>query len=88
LTPIGETVARFDEGIEIPSMSGGPIWVRIDIRRTLYGNVMAMLYRPPRVSLTVFTRSGRAYAGRLLPATARCGFLLSPLIEIAMRRDL
>jgi len=47
-----------------------------------------MLYRPPRVLLTVFTRSGRAYGGRLLPATARCGFLLSPLIEIAMRRDL
>jgi hypothetical protein len=24
-----------------------------------------MLYRPPRVLLTVFTRSGRAYGGRL-----------------------
>ncbi len=41
-----------------------------------------------RVLLTVFTRSGRAYGGRLLPATACSGFLLSPLIEIAMRRDL
>ncbi|PYL03700.1 MAG: hypothetical protein DME31_05785, partial [Verrucomicrobia bacterium] len=81
LTPIGETVARFDEGIEIPSMIGGPIWVRIDIRRSLWGNVVATLYRPPRVWLTLFTRSGRAYGGRLLPATARTGFLLSPVIE-------
>jgi hypothetical protein len=40
-----------------------------------------MLYRPPRVSLTVFTRSGRAYGGRLLPAIAGAGFLLSPLVE-------
>jgi hypothetical protein len=81
LTPIGETVAKFDEGIEVPSMSGGPIWVRIDIRRSLYGNIMAMLYRPTRVSLTVFTRSGRTYGGRLLTSTARAGFLLSPVVE-------
>jgi hypothetical protein len=81
LTPIAETVAKFDEGIEVPSMIGGPIWVRIDIARSLWGNVMATLYRPPRVSLTVFTRSGRAYSGRLLPAEARAGFLLSPVVE-------
>jgi hypothetical protein len=81
LTPVGETVARFDEGFEIPPMSGGPIWVTIDIRRTFYGNIIAMVYRPTRVFLTVFTRSGRAYAGRLIPAMARAGFLLSPLVE-------
>ena len=81
LIPIAETVAQFDEGIEIPSMIGGPIWVRIDIARSLWGNVMTTLYRPPRVSLTVFTRSGRAYGGRLITAMARAGFLLSPLVE-------
>jgi len=81
LIPIAETVAKFDEGINIPSMSGGPIWVRIDIARSLWGNVMTTLYRPPRVSLTVFTRSGRAYGGRLITAMARAGFLLSPLVE-------
>jgi hypothetical protein len=81
LTSIAETVANFDEGIEVPSMIGGPIWVRIDIQQSFYGNVVAMLYRPPRVSLTLFTRTGRTYSGRLLPAVARAGFLLSPLIE-------
>ena len=81
LTPIAETVAKFDEGIEVPPVIAGPIWVRIDIARSLWGNVMATLYRPPRVSLTVLTRSGRAYGGRLLPAVARAGFLLSPLVE-------
>ena len=81
LTPISETVARFDEGIEIPSMSGGPIWVRIDIRRSFWGKSVAMLYRPAGVSLSVSTRSGRGYSGRLLSAVARTGFLLSPVIE-------
>ena len=81
LTPIGETVASFDERIQIPSMIGGPIWVRIDIRRSLYGKIVAMLYRPPRVLLTLFTRSGRASGGRLLPGEARAGFLLSPVVE-------
>ena len=28
-----------------------------------------------------FTRSGRTYAGRLLPAEARAGFLLSPVVD-------
>jgi hypothetical protein len=81
LTPIGETVASFDEAITIPSMMAGPIWVTIDIRRTLYGNIIAMVYRPAGVSLTLFTRSGRIYSGRLLPAVARAGFLLSPVVE-------
>jgi hypothetical protein len=81
LTPISEKVVRFDEGIEVPSMSGGPIWVTIDVRRSLWGNVVAMLYRPPGVSLTLFTRSGRAYGGRLVPGEARAGFLLSPVVE-------
>jgi hypothetical protein len=80
LTPIGETVASFDEAIEIPSMMGGPVWVRIDIRRSLWGNIVAMLYRPPRVSLILSNRSGGVYSSRLLPAEARAGFLLSPVV--------
>jgi hypothetical protein len=59
LTPIGETLARFDEAIEIPSMKDGPIWVRIDIRRSLWGNVVAMFYRPPGVSLILSAPSPR-----------------------------
>ena len=81
LTPVGETLARFDERIEIPSISGGPIWVRLDIRRSLYGKIVATLYRPTRVSLTLFTRSGKTHGGRLITATASSGFLLSPVVE-------
>jgi hypothetical protein len=81
LTPIGKTVAKFDEPIRIPSMSDGAIWVQIDVRRSFWGNVVAMLYRPPRISLSLVTRTGRTSGGRLLPAEARAGFLLSPVVE-------
>ena len=81
LIPIGETLSSFDEAIEVPSMKDGPVWVRIDIRRSFWGNVVAMLYRPPSVSLTVFARGGGVHSGRLLPAEARAGFLLSPVVE-------
>jgi len=81
LTPIGETVAKFDEAITIPSMMDGPIWVTIDIRTSFLGNVLAMLYRPPRLSLDLVARSGEAYGGRLVPGEARAGFLLSPVVE-------
>ena len=80
LTPVGETVASFDEAIAVPSMMGGPVWVRIDIRRSLWGNIVAMLYRPSPVWLTVVARGGM-YSGRLLPGEARAGFLLSPLVD-------
>src|SRR5262249_54397162 len=53
LTAVAETVASFDEAVAVPSMVGGPVWVRIDIRRSLWGNIVAMLYRPSRVWLTV-----------------------------------
>ena len=81
LTPIGKLVANFDETIKIPSISDGPIWVQIEIRRSLWGNILATLYRPPRVLLSVVTRGGKTPWGRLLPAEARAGFLLSPVID-------
>ncbi len=80
LTPIGEALASFDEAIDIPSMKDGPVWVRIDIRRSLWGNVVAMFYRPPRVSLILSAPTGGLYSSRLLPAEARAGFLLSPVV--------
>jgi hypothetical protein len=80
LTPVGETVANFDEEIAVPSMMGGPVWVRIDVRRSLWGNIVAMLYRPSSVWLTVVGRGGM-YSGRLLSGEARAGFLLSPLVD-------
>ena len=40
-----------------------------------------MLYRPPPVSLTVVIGSEGMYSGRLIPAEARAGFLLSPLVD-------
>jgi len=81
LTSIGETLAKFGEAIEIPPMSSGPVWVTIDVPRSLYGKTVAVLYRPASVSLNVLTRSGAMYGGRLLPAVARGGFLLSPVVE-------
>jgi hypothetical protein len=36
---------------------------------------------PQPVSLSLFTRTGRTYSGRLLPAEGRAGFLLSPVVE-------
>jgi hypothetical protein len=81
LTPIDEAVRNFEQAVEVPSMIGSLIWVRIDIPRSVYGNVVAMLNRPPAVSLNIFTRSGRLYGGRLITATARAGFLLLPLVE-------
>jgi hypothetical protein len=80
LTPIGETVASFGEAITIPSRMGGPVWVRIDIRPSLWGNIVAMLYRPPRIALILSASKGEEHSSRLVPVEARAGFLLSPVV--------
>jgi hypothetical protein len=45
------------------------------------GRIVSALFKPPTMFITVTTSSGAHREFRLIPAMARAGFLLSPLIE-------
>jgi hypothetical protein len=80
LTPLGDTSVRWGEPGVPPSVTNGPIWVEIEIKKTFIGTVVSTLYKPPVLELTVSLRDHGQQDFRLVPAMARGGFLLSPVI--------
>jgi hypothetical protein len=78
--PLATAEARIGERIETPSVAGGPVWVEIQVERTILGRLADLLFRAPDVRLEVVTADGRVDQYRLVPELARSGFLLSPLI--------
>jgi len=80
LTPLSQTSVHFGETITPPSASNGPIWVEIDMKKSVVGTLISTFYKPPVSVLTVSLRNGTQYDFRLVPAMARSGFLLSPVV--------
>lgn len=81
LEPIENVKTQTDAVITVPSAASGPVWVRIDIRDTQHDVVMRTLLAAPQVRLAVSSRDGQWRNYRVVPALARDGFLLSPLVE-------
>jgi len=81
LTPLQNLPARFGEPVNPPSATNGPVWVEMEIENSMAGSIISALYKPPVLSLTVSLRGGGRHDFRLVPALARSGFLLSPVIE-------
>ena len=81
LTPLQNIQARFGEPASPPFATNGPVWAEIEINNSLVGNMLSTLYKPPMLLLTVSLRDGDQYDFCLVPAMARSGFLLSPVIE-------
>jgi len=80
LAPLQSTSACWGNPVAPPSATNGPIWVVIEIKKTLIGTVVSTLYKPPELKLTVSLRDHGQQYFRLVPAMARGGFLLSPVI--------
>ena len=80
LVPLTNTEAQFGASLEIPSMTTGPVWVEVDIKKTFAGKVISALYKPPVLSLTVATRGRGTGLYRIVPGMAQAGFLLSPVV--------
>jgi hypothetical protein len=73
-TTTGSTVA-------VPPASDGPIWARIDVETTRRDALVGALLVPPVIGVGVALSDGKQFTHRLVPALAREGFLLSPLVE-------
>jgi len=80
LTPLQRTSVHFGEPVNPPSATNGPIWAEIEMGKSLIGTAVSTLYKPPVLVLTVSIRTGEQFDFRLVPAMARSGFLLSPVI--------
>lgn len=74
--------AQIDENISVPSGTE-PLMIAVDIHQTLIGRFLNFAFKPPQISLVVRYGDNTEATYRLIPAMAREGFLISPLINNA-----
>jgi hypothetical protein len=80
LEPVRTVHARLGQSIVVPSLAGGPVWVRMDLRRTVLGRLEELVFRPAVLFLDARLADGRQVQHRLVPGVTADGFLLSPYL--------
>lgn len=78
LGPATRVETRLDA--TLPMAPAGPVFVRIDVEKTWLGKIASIAFRPPILHLLVTASDGSRIPYRLIPAIAREGFLLSPVL--------
>lgn len=58
----------------------GPLFAKIVLRRTLFGNLLNTLYRPTEVHIELELQDGSKASYRVLPEMMETGFVVSPLV--------
>jgi hypothetical protein len=81
LTLLQSVSVHWKETVDLPAATNAPIWAEVELKKTMVGTLASIFFKPPTLVLTVSLRSGERRDFRLVPAMARGGFLLSPLIE-------
>ena len=70
----------FEEKVKVPQTIH-PIFVNIDIRPTIWGQIANIFFKPSRLQITVELKNGDIKKYRIVAGMAKSGFLISPLIE-------
>jgi|GEM_PF-4957149 len=87
-TPAALTSATILEGesgyntwVELPAPAPGSlIQVRGGIRPTLLGRAFTLVYKPPRITITLRRADGGEQTHRLIPGQLNAGFPISPIL--------
>jgi hypothetical protein len=74
-----QLAARIGEEVKLDGTE--PKFVAIQTRKTLFGRLAQLLFRPGLMSLTVKLSNGQERIHRIVPDIAKEGFFLSPLAE-------
>lgn len=68
------------ENVKLPYLSQ-PVFAEIDIKPTLWGRLIAFLFKPEQLQIELILSDGSHKSYRLIASMAKTGFLVSPLIE-------
>jgi hypothetical protein len=71
---------EFGQSISVPD-NKGIIFVEIDIKPTLLGRLMNVLFKTSELHIKVSLENGKSKDYRIIPGMAKSGFILSPLVE-------
>ncbi|MCH2173023.1 hypothetical protein MK489_19770 [Myxococcota bacterium] len=76
LTPVGQTRARTREWVSVPN-SDRLLFGELEMQPTMRGRIQQALFRVPPVRIEVVYADGEQSVHRIIPDTARNGFLLN-----------
>lgn len=76
---LGSVQAQLGQAMTVPPSL--PIFTEITIRPTLWGRLLALLYKPPRLFLQLTLADGRVVTQRVHANMMESGFLLSPWLS-------
>lgn len=71
---------QFGQSISVPS-DKGLIFVEIDVKPTLLGRLINILFKTSELRIKVLLENGQSNDYRIIPGMAKSGFILSPLVE-------
>ena len=78
-TEVARTQIGFGEELALPA--GGPLFLKLDIRRTLLGRLADAAFKPPLVRLIVSYADGDSETFRLIPGMISEGMVISPTVK-------
>lgn len=81
--PVGETrgTVAFDEWLTLPESAPDEVLLlSLDVRPNLWGRLLQTVFKLPVANFEVEPAAGEPSAYRLVPAIARAGFIVTPLI--------
>jgi hypothetical protein len=84
--PLGELIqtaerrtGKLNEPIRVPRPRE-PVFMAIDIKPTLWGRLLELAFKPPRMMMAIRYADGTEQTYRIIPAMAGAGMLVAPLV--------
>ncbi len=77
---LSQGTQRLGKFFTLPALEQ-PIWARIDIRPTILGRLMNILFKLPALEIELRTESGDVEKFRYVASMGQSGFLISPIIH-------
>jgi hypothetical protein len=69
------------ETLILPQGTDNLLWAEVEVKRSLFGNIVHALYKSPHVVLESRTANDKIFVFQIVPELGKAGFLMSPLVQ-------
>jgi hypothetical protein len=80
LQPVMSGMIKLGAAVPLPA-SPGLVWAELDLKPSLAGRLMTLLYKPPGLTIGYTLAGGQKAAYRYFAGGGETGFLISPLVR-------
>lgn len=77
---IDEGVHKIEDNVLLPQ-TGFPIYAEIDLKQTVLGKIVSLVFKPPPVKLRLNLKDGTHKDYRVISSMMQTGFFISPLVQ-------